>query len=154
MPANTLLFGLDKLAMMYHMFTDSFEEADWVWRGGELHSAWWILGHLSLSLQQAAGTLPESSILLKHFEFGAPSEEKTAEWPSIEELKTDLEKAFADLEAHWKKRSDAEWNTELKENSLKMKTAADAAMFTLEHAVYHVGQLGAIRRLRGHKGIV
>ncbi len=154
MPANPLLFGLDKLAMMFHMFTDSFANEDWTWRSGDLHSAWWILGHLSLSMQQEAGTLPESSILLDHFEFGAPSEENTADWPSIEQMKADLEKAFADLEALWQKRSEAEWNAELKENSLNMKSVADAAMFTLEHAVYHVGQLGAIRRLRGHDGIV
>jgi len=154
--AGTLRFGLDKLDMMLRMVTTDFQPEHWSarpWQG--LHSAHWILAHLALSINQEAGRQvvfdPE---LDKVFDYGAPVEEAPETWPSVESLWETYAEGLTALGARWEARTAEEWLKEQPANRLGMRTTADGEMFVLEHAVYHVGQLGAIRRLLGLKGMV
>lgn len=153
---KTLLFGLDKLDMMLNMYTRDLEPAHWAarpWSG--LHSAQWILAHLALSLNQEAGEAQVFSPELDRiFDYGAPTEEERESWPSPDELKRRYDQGREALAARWRARPLEEWLAPLPENRLGMENQLQAEMFTLEHAVYHVGQLGAIRRLLGLKGVV
>jgi hypothetical protein len=154
--AQTMRFGLDKLDMLLRMVTTDFAPEHWSarpWQG--LHSAHWILAHLALSLNQEAGVqVVFNEELDKVFDYGAPVEERPETWPGVDELWTRYAEGLAALAARWEARTPEEWLKEQPENRLKMKTTADGEMFVLEHAVYHVGQLGAIRRLLGLKGMV
>jgi len=154
--AGTLRFGLDKLDMMLRMVTTGFQPEHWSarpWQG--LHSAHWILAHLALSLNQEAGRqVVFSEELDKVFDYGAPVDEQPELWPSVDQLWVRYAEGLSALDARWEARTPGEWRTERPENRLKAKTVADVEMFVLEHAVYHVGQLGAIRRLLGLKGMV
>lgn len=153
--SKLLIFGLDKLGMMFEMYTGDFEPGHWSRReGSRLHSAHWILGHLALSLHQAAGADPVPHELGSHFEFGSPEEEEPGTWPAPDVLIAEFGKALDSVKQLWSGYGEAEWNTEVKENRLGIRNWADGAMFTIEHAVYHVGQLGSLRRLHGLKGIV
>jgi len=153
---ETLLFGLDKLDMLLRMATGGFTEDHWAARGhGGLHSAHWILAHLVLSIQQEAGrAIVFNPELDKRLDYGAPHEEEPADWPAPEDLLAMWDEGRHALAALWRARSAEEWSASVPENRLGMRTVADGAMFVLEHAVYHVGQLGAIRRLEGLKGVV
>lgn len=154
-PATTLLFGLDKLDMLLSMYTDGFGPKHWSARqGDQLHSAHWILAHLALSLRNAAGVTEVFGALDKTFDFGAPGEESPADWPAPAALLAEFADAHVELARLWQARSQEEWMAPVKENRLNIRNKAQSAMFTLEHAVYHVGQLGALRRLIGLKGPV
>ncbi|MFA7330571.1 MAG: DinB family protein [Candidatus Delongbacteria bacterium] len=155
-PVETLLFGLDKLDMLLRMYTRDFGAEHWSARPGDsLHSAHWILAHLALSLNQEAGAERVfSEELDKAFDFGAPGTEDPATWPGVEELQASFAAGRAALAERWRARTQEEWLAPVPENRLGMKNKAQGAMFVLEHAVYHVGQLGAIRRMLGLKGVV
>lgn len=155
-PGETLLFGLDKLDMLLRMVTRDFGAEHWSARPGDgLHSAHWILAHLALSLNQEAGVACVFSAELDMaFDVGAPGAEDPAAWPGIEELLERFATGRAALAQRWRARTQEEWLAPVPENRLGMKNPAQGAMFVLEHAVYHVGQLGAIRRLLGLKGVV
>ena len=153
---DTLLFGLDKLDMMLRMQTRDFTTDHWSarpWSG--LHSAHWILAHLALSINQEAGAERVfNEELDKTFDFGSPSEEHPTSWPDVEDLQLRFAQGREALARRWRERTEEEWLAPLPENRLGMKNQAQAEMFVLEHAVYHVGQLGAIRRLLGLKGAI
>jgi hypothetical protein len=152
---ETLLFGLDKLDMLLRMATKDFADGQWTTRHGGLHSAHWILAHLVLSIQQEAGKeIVFSPELDKSLDYGAPQDEQTQDWPAVEDLWAMWEEGRHALAALWRSRDPEAWSAPVPENSLGMSTVADGAMFVLEHAVYHVGQLGALRRVEGLKGVV
>jgi hypothetical protein len=152
---ETLLFGLDKLDMLLRMATKDFSDAQWSVRHGGLHSAHWIFAHLVLSIQQEAGKAivfgPE---LDKSLDYGAPHEEQPGDWLAVEDLWAMWDEGRGALASLWRARSPEEWSAAVPENRLGMRTVADGALFVLEHAVYHVGQLGALRRVEGLKGAV
>ncbi|MDP2359751.1 MAG: DinB family protein [bacterium] len=155
-PATTLLFGLDKLDMLLKMYTRDFNEAHWKARpGGELHSGHWILAHLALSLNQETGReIVFGTELDKALDYGAPVEERPEDWPDPDTLLLRHEEGLAALRALWMGRGQEEWQAPVGENRLGIANQAQSAMFVLVHALYHVGQLGAIRRLLGLKGVV
>ncbi len=153
--SSTLAYGLDALDMLVGFFTKDFSEDDWAARSSpELHSAWWILAHLVLSVEQAteAELLPESCRSI--FEYGSPREEFQDTWPSVEELKGLLERALEALKSDWQRRSPDQWQAPAVENTINAKTVAEQCMFALQHLTYHAGQLGAIRRLLGKPGLI
>ena len=154
-PATTLLFGLDKLDMLLRMYTEGFTPEHWRSRAGELHSAHWILAHLVLDIHQAAGrAVVFGEELDKTLDYGAPVEEDRSQWPTPEALLTEWGVAHASLVRVWGERDEAAWLAPVKENRLKAMNRAQMDMFILEHAVYHVGQLGALRRVLGLPGVV
>jgi uncharacterized damage-inducible protein DinB len=152
--ANTLCSGLERLDGLLRFFTDDFEETHWRARpGGELHSAGWILAHLAHSLHEAAGSRPQVEALDGRFSYGAPAEVDGA-GPALTELRQEWESGLKALKAHWKARSPGEWAEAVPPNPLQITNRAEAAMFVIQHASYHIGQLGAIRRLLGLPGRV
>jgi len=154
-PADTLLFGLDKLDMLFTMYTKDFAPEHWSARPTGLHSAHWILAHLALSLNQEAGrAVVFGAELDKTLDYGAPMDEQPADWPDPESLRRSYAEGLAALRALWAGRSSEYWAEGMKENRLGMRSRADEAQFVLVHAVYHVGQLGAIRRMLGLPGVV
>lgn len=149
---EVLLFGVGSIDMMFKFFTDGFEEQHWLARHGELHSARWILAHLIHSLHGAAGSEATPVGLDKRFAYGAPPEDATADWPATAELLAAWDGAVEALRATWSARGASEWSEALPENQLGCRNRAEGAMFVLQHATFHVGQLGAIRRLSGLPG--
>lgn len=152
---ETLIFGLEKLDMLLRMATRDFQAAQWSTRHGGLHSAHWILAHLVLSIQQEAGReVVFGKELDAQLDYGAAHEEQSGQWPGVEDLLVMWDEGRQALATVWRSRTEEEWKAGMKANNLGMKSAADEAMFVLQHAVYHVGQLGAIRRVEGLKGAV
>lgn len=151
---NVLLYGVGSIDMMFKLFSSNFEDDHWTRRHGELHSARWILAHLVHSLHKAAGSESMPAGLDGRFQYGAPPEDDTSGWPATAELLAAWDGAVAALRAAWSARDEADWSEPLPENPLGARTRAESAMFAVQHAVYHVGQLGAIRRLNGLQGKV
>jgi len=151
----TLLYGLRAVEMMLVFFSEGFEERHWTARpGGELHSARWILAHLVHSLHKEAGSAAMPLGLDARFGYGAPPEDDHAGWPSPAELLAEWPKAVAACSAAWAARGEADWAAAVEANPRGVADRAQAAQFQLQHASYHVGQLGAIRRLLGLPGRV
>jgi hypothetical protein len=155
MAESTLIFGLEKFWMLFSMYTSDFTDEEWTSRPAEhLHSGWWLLGHLALSLRQAGGNESDPLELKKWFDYGAPEDEDNQQWPAVGKLKDEIEIAYNELHDKWINTEQTVWETVVPENRLNIQNNAQGACFSVVHAVYHAGQLGAIRRILGKKGIV
>ena len=142
------------------VITESLTPADWARRppaGG--NSAHWVLGHLCASrrgLLRMLGEALADEPWEAPFRRGAsPTEDEAAGYPGPERLLEDLEasgRALAERLAHLRGAElEADIGRKLPDGSA---TRAGAAHFLYFHEVYHLGQLGLLRRLAGQPGFV
>ena len=138
---------------------DGFSAGDWArppaGEGG--NTAHWILGHLAAArrslVRKLGEDLPEES-WESVFDLGSKPE-STDGYPAPPALLEDLNESgkllTTRLEGMSQEDGAQEWGTSFPDGGT---TLADGAHFLHFHESYHVGQLGLLRRMCGHAGMV
>lgn len=138
------------------MLTDSFDDRDWLMRGGPGNHAQWLLGHLATTRRWALR------------EFGQPAEEQPWEQhfgmghsptPLSDDIApAQLREAFvkngASLRAYLAGLPAERATAPFKPFPDGSNTVGGAAHFLHFHETYHLGQIGLLRRMSGKKGVV
>lgn len=138
------------------VLVDDFDPLDWLrWPDGGGNPALWILGHLAATRRDVRRQLGEAL--------------ETADWEALYAMGSEPDQASDDPEPaalidEFKSSGDAlallleemttegagrTWEQALPDGS---DTLAGAMHFYYFHEVYHLGQLGLIRRMRGKPG--
>lgn len=141
---------------MLDVATEGFSDADWRARPAPDvgNSAHWILAHLAATRRQLLRRLgapvpaaPWEADVAR----GAPAGPVTGAEPAA--LVADLRATGVELrgriEAWTPADAAADFGRAMPDGSTSL---VDAARFLQFHEAYHVGQIGLIRRLRGHAG--
>ncbi|HJO26372.1 MAG TPA: DinB family protein [Planctomycetota bacterium] len=134
--------------------SDGFEETDWLHTAGAGgNTAHWILGHLAAArryLARRLGLLETAEPWEDAFDIGVtPADPKT--YPSIEDLTVKFNEAGEILAASLATVSSTTLAKKLDEPLPDGSTdLAGMARFFYMHDTYHLGQIGLLRRQRGH----
>ena len=160
---NTLLSDLARRfafnAQVLGMATADLSADDWSAppspKGGNVPH--WILGHVAATrrqlLRKLGADFPELAWEADFARNASP--EGTAGYPAPAELIADFVASGKELKARLRAltpaEADADFGGSFPDGG---KTVAEAASFLHFHECYHLGQLGLLRRARGHAGIV
>jgi len=139
------------------VLVEGLDPADWERSPGGAggNNAHWILGHIvaarRMVLRRLGSDEPEAD-WEKIFDMGAQPE-GTREFPSVEDLMSELEATdqdfFARLSGLSEEQAEADFGRKLPDKS---KTLLEGLAFFHFHESYHLGQLGLLRRMAGKPG--
>jgi hypothetical protein len=138
------------------MLTESFDDRDWLLRGGPGNHAQWILGHLASSRRSALrefGQAAEEQPWEQDFSMGhTPTPQSDDIAPA--QLREAFLKNGAALRAFLAGVTPERAGASFKAFPDGSNTVAGAAHFLHFHETYHLGQIGLLRRMAGKRGVV
>lgn len=119
----------------------------------------WIMGHLTLSYEQALPFLGQEPVLpegaLERYRRGSAPLAVDAEAVDFGELRDAFDEAASRFEAGLENLTPAALSRTQNFHGGKSETTlAKYLNFTLFHQAYHVGQLGVLRRIVGKEGAI
>jgi uncharacterized damage-inducible protein DinB len=142
---------------LLRMITEALSDEDWARLPSEVggNSAHWIVGHVATSrrfLMRKLGLDVAEQPWEEQFGMGAEHGDP-AGYPRVDELLADVFEAGEPLANRLSEMSEDDAAAPF---DIKFPDGADtlggASSFLLFHEIYHLGQIGLLRRISGHAG--